>query len=178
MGVLEEPTPGRPDAERELALPAPFSLAFTLGIHARGRGDPSLRVEVSGSTWRATRTPEGPVTLFLQARAGTMKAWAWGPGARWAVAGLEGLIGLDDDPAALVPGHPAVTAAVATVRGLRLGRTGAVLEALVPAILEQKVTGHEARRAIRGLVGAYGEDAPGPPGLRLPPAPEVLATLP
>ncbi len=178
MGVLEEPKPRRPDAERELPLPAPFSLRLTLGIHARGRADPSLRFEVSGSAWRATRTPEGPVTLFLEAHAGTARARAWGPGAAWAVAGLEGLLGLDDDPTALVPRHPAVLAAVGKTRGLRLGRTGAVVEALVPAILEQKVTGDEARRAIRGLVRVYGEDAPGPPGLRLPAAPEILAALP
>ena len=104
-----------------------------------------------------------------------------GPGVRgaaWAVAGLGGLLGLDDDPTALVPRHPAVLAAVGKVRGLRLGRTGAVVEALVPAIIEQKVTGDEARRAIRGLVRVCGEDAPGPPGLRLPAAPEILATLP
>ncbi len=62
--------------------------------------------------------------------------------------------------------------------GLRIGRTRAVLEALVPAILEQKVTGEEARRTLRGLVRTYGEDAPGPPGLRLLPAPDVLARLP
>ena len=51
-------------------------------------------------------------------------------------------------------------------------------EALVPAILEQKITGEEARRTYRALVRAYGEDAPGPPGLRLPPAPEALEPLP
>ena len=169
---------GRPDAEREAPLPTPFGLRLTLGIHARGRGDPSMRFEVSGSTWRATRTPEGPVTLFVEARGRTVRARAWGPGSAWAVAGLEGLLGLDDDPAALVPRHPVVAAAAARVRGLRIGRTRSVMEALVPAILEQKVTGEEARRTLRGLVRNYGEDAPGPPGLRLPPTPEVLAALP
>jgi 3-methyladenine DNA glycosylase/8-oxoguanine DNA glycosylase len=53
-----------------------------------------------------------------------------------------------------------------------------VLEALLPAIIEQKVTGAEASRAFRGLVRVYGEDAPGPPGLRLQPAPDVVASLP
>ena len=48
------------------------------------------------------------------------------------------------------------------------------MEALAPAILEQKVTGDEARRAWRGLVRRYGEPAPGPAefGLRVPPAAE------
>ena len=48
----------------------------------------------------------------------------------------------------------------------------------MPAILEQKITGEEARRTYRALIRSYGEDAPGPPGLRLPPSPEVLAALP
>jgi 3-methyladenine DNA glycosylase/8-oxoguanine DNA glycosylase len=176
--VTIEPAPGPPDAERILPLPEPFDLRRTLGIHARGRSDPSMQFEVSGSAWRATRTPDGPVTLFLQARDGTVRARAWGPGCSWALAGLEGLLGLDDEPAGLVPQHPAVASAVRRVAGLRIGRTRAVLEALLPAILEQKVTGDEARRTLRGLVRSYGEDAPGPPGLRLPPAPEILARLP
>ncbi|MHB8400057.1 MAG: DNA-3-methyladenine glycosylase family protein, partial [Candidatus Limnocylindrales bacterium] len=62
--------------------------------------------------------------------------------------------------------------------GLRFPRTLRVLEALVPAIIEQKVTGAEAHRAWRGLVMAHGDTAPGPAGLRLPPDPHVLARLP
>ena len=52
----------------------------------------------------------------------------------------------------------------------------------MPAVLEQKVTGLEATRVRRRLIGRFGEPAPGPPevaaGLRLPPAPEILAALP
>ena len=62
--------------------------------------------------------------------------------------------------------------------GLRITRSRAVFEALLPAVLTQKVTGLEAARAIRGLVRALGEPAPGPAGLRLPPPPEALAALP
>jgi 3-methyladenine DNA glycosylase/8-oxoguanine DNA glycosylase len=62
--------------------------------------------------------------------------------------------------------------------GLRLPRTGRVLHALVPAILEQKVTGTEAFRAYAALLRAHGEPAPGPGELLLPPAPAVLAGLP
>ena len=63
---------------------------------------------------------------------------------------------------------------------MRIPRSGAVLESLVPAILEQKVVGQEARRALFGLVRRHGEPSPGPPewGLRLPPRPETLAALP
>ena len=53
--------------------------------------------------------------------------------------------------------------------GIRLGRSGAVLESLIPAILEQKVTGTEAWRGFRGIVRRWGEPAPGPFDLRLAP---------
>ena len=44
----------------------------------------------------------------------------------------------------------------------RLGRTDRVFEALVPSIVEQKVTGKEAFAGFRTLVHFYGERAPGP----------------
>lgn len=169
-----------PAGERVVALREPLDLRLTLGLHARGRGDPAMRFETSGSVWRATRTPDGPATLFVELvdAGASARARAWGRGAAAVLVGLEGLLGLDDDPAALVPRHPAVADAARRLRGMRIGRTGAVIEALVPAILEQKVTGPEAARAYRGMVRRWGEDAPGPPGLRLPPDPAVLATLP
>ena len=175
MTARSAPTP---DGERTLALRDPLDLRRTLGIHGRGAGDPSLRFEVSGTTWRATRTPEGPVTLLVEARDGTVRARAWGPGSAWALAGLDGLLGLDDAPDALVAVHDVVAAAVRAGPGLRIGRSLAVHEALVPAILEQKVTGDEARGTLRALTARYGEDAPGGFGLRLPPGPDALAGLP
>jgi 3-methyladenine DNA glycosylase/8-oxoguanine DNA glycosylase len=54
----------------------------------------------------------------------------------------------------------------------------AVFEALVPAVLEQKVTTIEAKAGYRALVDALGEPAPGPVRLRLPPSPQVLARTP
>jgi 3-methyladenine DNA glycosylase/8-oxoguanine DNA glycosylase len=167
-----------PDARLSIELPVPLDLRLTLGIHRRGRGDPALRFEVSGSAWRATRTPAGPATLFIERHGEVLVARAWGPGSDWAVDHLVPLLGLDDVPEALEPRHPAVAAAARRLTGMRLGRTGAVLEALVPAILEQKVTGDEARHAYRRLMWTHGEPAPGPPGLRLPPDPTTLAALP
>ena len=63
----------------------------------------------------------------------------------------------------------------------RLGRSGLVLESLVPAIIEQKVTGQEAFAGFRRLVQRYGEPAPGPgPQLRLrvQPGAETLRQVP
>lgn len=171
-----------PDAERRIPLDVRLDLRLTVGIHLRGRGDPAMRFEVSGTAWRAMRTPEGPVTVLVELARDGESRWvrgrAWGPGSVWALDRLEGFAGLDDDPAALIPVHPAVAAAVHRSPGLRLSWTGNVLEALVPAILEQKITGDEARRVYRALIARYGELAPGGFGLRLPPAPSVLAALP
>ena len=58
-----------------------------------------------------------------------------------------------------------------------------MLEALAPAVFEQKVTSHEAWRGWRHLVRRYGEPAPGPEVVRLlrlhvPPTPQVWARVP
>ena len=166
------------DADLGLPVTRPYDLRRTLAIHRRGPADPAMRFEVSGSTWRTSRTPDGPVTLLLEDRDGEVRARAWGPGSAWAIDRLPGLLGLDDDPAGLVPRHPAVEQAVRRAPGLRIGRTERVLEALVPAILEQKVTGDEARRVYRALLARHGEPAPGGFGMRVPPAPRTLAELP
>jgi 3-methyladenine DNA glycosylase/8-oxoguanine DNA glycosylase len=169
--------------ERSVPLPGPLDLRLTLGVHQHGRLDPALRFEASGSAWRTTRTGDGPATLFIEVLAGgcEVRARAWGSGAARALDTLEALLGLDDDPARLVPRHPVVADAARRLRGLRIGRTGHVLEALVPAILEQKVTGTEASRAYRGILARWGERAPGPAGergMRVPPDPALLAALP
>jgi 3-methyladenine DNA glycosylase/8-oxoguanine DNA glycosylase len=61
-------------------------------------------------------------------------------------------------------------------------RSSAAFEALVPAILEQKITGLEAVRVRRRMAFVLGQPAPGPAerlaGLRLPPTAERLAALP
>jgi 3-methyladenine DNA glycosylase/8-oxoguanine DNA glycosylase len=116
--------------------------------------------------------------MLVELSNGTARARAWGPGATWALDRLGALLGLDDDPGALVPRHEAVAVAMRRVAGLRIGRTGALIEALIPAILEQKVTGAEASRAYRLLIARYGEPAPGDFGLRLQPDPRILAALP
>ena len=102
---------------------------------------------------------------------------AWGPGASWCLDRVPDLIGLHDDPRAW-PGDRAVRELQRRAPGLRVGRSDAVTESLVPAILEQKVTSAEAHRSYRELVWAYGEPAPGPLELRLPPSPQLLASLP
>jgi 3-methyladenine DNA glycosylase/8-oxoguanine DNA glycosylase len=159
-------------------LGGPFDLGLTLAPLSRGRGDPTIRL-APGRAWRATRTPAGPATIALVQGPGGISAEAWGPGADLAIESVPHLLGLDVPRPMLTP-HRLIDDLARRFPGLRLTRSGAVLESLVPAILEQKVTGDEARRAWRHLVMRYGEPAPGPAEwrLRIPPAPEILATLP
>jgi 3-methyladenine DNA glycosylase/8-oxoguanine DNA glycosylase len=76
--------------------------------------------------------------------------------------------------------HPLLTRAHRMHPGVRIPRTRLVWESLVPAVLEQKVTGKEAVAAFATLVRRYGGPAPGPcpTFLRVPPPPEVWLRIP
>lgn len=159
--------------------PGPLDVRLTLVAHRRGRGDPTHRVTADGAIWRASRTPSGPGTLRLAVRDGLVEAEAWGAGGEWLLATVPSLLGGHDDPGAFRARHPALREAARRLPGLRIGRTGRVFEALVPAVLEQKVVGAEAWRAWRLLVRRFGERAPGPlADLYLPPAPREWARIP
>lgn len=166
--------------ERAWCPPFPLDLRAVLAPLHRGRGDPAMRVE-AGVVWRVGGTPCGPATLALRRSGdGEVRARAWGPGAGWALEGLPGLLGAGDDDAGFVPHHPLVREARRRLPGLRLGATGRVWEVLVPAVLEQKVTGVEARRSWRELCHRFGSAPPGPApaGMALPPTPRQLREIP
>ncbi|MEU5430316.1 DNA-3-methyladenine glycosylase 2 family protein [Streptomyces olivoreticuli] len=166
-------------ATRTWVPPGPYDLGATLGVLARGPGDPSYQVAPDGSVWRASRTPDGPGTLHVTARADGVRGQAWGPGADWLLDHLPALLGATDDPGAFVPRHRFLHEAHRRHPGLRLARTGLVLESLIPSVLEQKVTGDEAYRAWRLLLQRHGEPAPGPaPRMRVMPDPRGWALLP
>ncbi len=165
-------------AIRELVLDRPLDLRRTLALHERGTGDPTTRI-LSGRVIRATRTADGPATIELVQHGDRITVETWGPGADRLLAAVPALVGLDDDRSGFEPAlHPLVADLDRRHPGIRIGRTGAVLEALIPAILEQKVTGTEAWRGLRGLIRQWGEPAPGPYGLRLLPEPAALAAIP
>ncbi len=169
------------DAPLERAwLPGrPLDLHRTLAPLRRGPGDPSCRIAGDGALWRASRTPAGPGTLRVLGRYGEVRAQAWGPGADWLLDRLPVLLGADDDPSGLVLPPGPVREAQRTHPGLRLCRTGLVLESLVPAILEQKVTTDEAYRAWRVLLRDFGTPAPGPAeGMRVAPSAREWALIP
>ncbi|MEZ0580822.1 DNA-3-methyladenine glycosylase [Nocardioides sp. MH1] len=175
-----------PDATRVWRPEWPCAVRSTLAQQRRGAGDPTLRLAPPGERgphWRASRTPAGPVTLAIESRGadGEVRAQAWGPGAAWALDQLPALLGAADDWTGFEPRHPVVVEALRRHPHVRIGRTGRPLEALVPTIIEQKVTGAEAFAGFRALVRKYGDPAPGPGaalGLRVQPSAEVLVGVP
>jgi 3-methyladenine DNA glycosylase/8-oxoguanine DNA glycosylase len=179
MGASNAGSEARSDAlERTIPLEGPLDLRTRLGPLARGAGDPTLRVS-AGAAIRASVTPDGPGAIELRVDGRAIRAWAWGPGGAFLLNGLPAALGLDDDDAGFDPAlHPVVAGLARRLGRVRLGRTGAVWEALLPAILEQRITGTEAWRNYRRLVRAHGDPAPGPLGLLLAPPPEIVARLP
>ncbi len=105
---------------------------------------------------------------------------AWGTGAEEFLNAAPALLGAHDDVADFAPAEPTVAAAHRRLPHLRLGRTGRVLEALIPAVLEQRVPGIDAFRSWRVLVSKFGAPAPGPAParMRVPPAAEVWRAIP
>lgn len=168
------------DAEASIALTVPLDLPRTLAPLAHGHGDPTIRIGAH-EAWRAWRTAAGPAALRVRVLDASIETRAWGPGAEHAIATAAGLLGLDDAPEAFAPHDAVLAGLVHRFPGLRLPSSGDVMGALVPAILEQKVTGIEARRTWRALLREHGEPAPGPAGaagMRIAPDPARLAAIP
>ncbi len=135
------------------------------------------------------RTPAGPATQRIECREadGAIESIAWGPGAQWASDRMPRSLG-DADDASQFDSELLRTARHQAVweswrrhgQRWRVPAVGCVFEVLVLAILEQKVTGIESRRAWVSLVANYGEPAPGPAPKRMfvSPAPDEWRTIP
>lgn len=158
----------------------PFDLRLSLRPLSRGRQDPTMQWD-GVATWRTMLTPFGAATLRLEQRTDGVHANAWGDGAEWAIATVPELLGEGDvDDGFDVSANPFLQESRRRNLGVRIIRCGLVLEMLVAAILEQKVTGKEARFAWARLVRKYGEVAPGPApdGMRVFPAPAKWRMVP
>ena len=164
---------------RTFTFTGPLDLRRTMLPLQRGMGDPTMLVG-DREVWRATRTSGGPATLHLTLEADRLVAEAWGPGADETLESASGWAGLQDDDRGFRPRHRVVKDLHRRLRGVRLTRTGRPTEALIPAVLEQKVTGREARDAFRRLVLKYGAPAPGPApeGMCVPPSAEAWRHVP
>ena len=164
--------------ERGFALRGPLELAATLAPLRHGLGDRTIRL-ARDEAWLAFRTHDGPATLCLRTDGAlTLRARAWGRGANTALDEVPALVGEEDEPERFVARHPILRDLQRRHAGLRLPRSRRILDALVPTIIEQKVTGIEAFRAYAALLRRYGEPAPGPADLLLAPTAAALAGLP
>lgn len=165
-------------ARAPFAPTAPLrAVAGTLSLYRYGSGDPTT-VLSPGQFARATLTPDGPGTLHLDWRDGTMRAEAWGAGADWLLDGVPALTGELDSGHRFDDAHPAVLRAQRHHPDVRFGASRTPYHELLPVVLGQRITAGEAVRQWRRLVQRLGEPAPGPFGLRLPPHPDRLAGQP
>lgn len=173
-GVLELP------CERTWQPTWPLDVRRALSPHRRGTSDPTLQYAPDGAAWRTTTTPDGAATVRLSVRAGQVHAQAWGPGAEWGLEVVPRWLGAQDDPTGFPAHlHPLVDRLHRASPWLRIGGTGRVWDALVPGVLEQKVTGIEAHRTWRQLLQLAGDPAPGPApaGMRVVPSAERVRAV-
>jgi 3-methyladenine DNA glycosylase/8-oxoguanine DNA glycosylase len=182
-----------PMLEADWRAPFAVDVLVTLGVQGRGRGDPTYRVDEAGVIWRTSLTPDGPGTIRVPSAPGwtvdpdrgsastRVRAQAWGPGAAWLLAALPAALGRDDDSSGFDAScHPLISDSARSHPGFRLSRSGRLMEALVPAILEQKVVILEAHRAWRILLSKFGTEPPGPAprGMRVFPEPGTWRRIP
>ncbi len=171
-------SPGPTPVSRSWTPPWPLNIRATLSLHRRGSGDPATKFAPNGSIWRAVYTPDGPGTLAMSRAGEDVLGRAWGPGSGWLLDQMPLMLGSEDHPEDFVAHHEVMARLSQQAQGLRIGRTDRIWEALAAAVLEQKVTGAEARRAWRFVVSRYGEPAPGAPSMRVPPPQQVWREIP
>lgn len=153
-------------------------------VHRHGPQDSSYRLEggpdaQAARHWRAVRTPLGPGTVAISRVSGGVRAEAWGAGREWLLEQVPDLLGNSDNPEDFDPADSVVRRLFERHGAPRYGRSHRVMDALVPAVFEQKVTGQEAFAGFGNLLRRFGELAPGPrEDLRLLPGPEALRRIP
>ncbi|HEX5630117.1 MAG TPA: DNA-3-methyladenine glycosylase 2 family protein [Acidimicrobiia bacterium] len=154
---------------------APVDLRSAIGGYSAGGADPSI-VVAPGAAWLALHTPVGPATLHFAGR-DPITAEAWGPGAEYALEVAPEACGATDDPGDFEPKHQVVRRLLQRLPGVRITRSGRVVEALLRMVTGQRVTGTEARNGYFTMCRQLGGPAPGPRRLTLPPDPGQLAAL-
>ena len=160
-----------------LELDAPYDLRRSMEHLRVGPRDPSMRLGPMAVAW-AIPTEPGPTTLEARVGRDAVEVRAWGPLREQVLADAPDMLGLNDDPSALVTDHPVVADLHRRMRGMRLVRVRHVAAMLAPVVLQQLVPWREAARAWSRIIARYGVDAPGPHALRAPPAPKALAAIP
>jgi 3-methyladenine DNA glycosylase/8-oxoguanine DNA glycosylase len=166
---------------RTVTFAGVVSPEITLFPLRRGPRDPCFQVGDDGAIWRTSLLRSGSVTARIsRAAPNAVDCTAWGSGADEFLDALPAMLGAEDDASDFAPVNPIVAAAHRRVPHLRLGRTGQVLEALIPAVIEQRVPGADAFRSWRLLVTKFGTQPPGPAParMRVPPPADVWRHIP
>jgi 3-methyladenine DNA glycosylase/8-oxoguanine DNA glycosylase len=160
--------------------PFAIDLAKTLAPLKMGRSDRTALIGQS-DIWRATRTPDGPASQQIRRVGSEIESRSWGPGAVWLAERAPVLVGCNDDTADFPMVNEAMTKLHKANNSFRILCTQNIWEALIPAVLGQKVTALEAKRSYAHIVRHFGELAPlpdGAPRLVLPPDAERVCMSP
>jgi 3-methyladenine DNA glycosylase/8-oxoguanine DNA glycosylase len=152
----------------------PVRATFDLSLLRNGTFDPTTRV-VGNRIERATLTPYGPGAIALTADDEVRIESTHGPGGDWLARNASALAARDVAAQPIDPLHDAVRQAQRDVGILHLPRSNSPWHELLPAILGQRITGMQAHAQWSKLCRTFGERAPGPFELYLPPSPERLA---
>ena len=158
---------------------------YDLTALRNGAYDPTTRVVVGQNTnghaqriERATLTPDGPGTISISVHHdGQLTTHTWGAGGAWLSARAHRLAARAMPTQPVAAEHPAVDRAQHTLGLLHLPASDTPYHELLPAILGQRITAAQASAQWRGLCARFGEPAPGPLGLQLPPHPERLLRI-
>lgn len=160
----------------ELAVPEPYHLRRTLVGHQMGRYDPSLRLS-DRAAQGALNTLEGPACFEAFRVDGYIQVRIHGPGRHWLADKAKGLFGLLDDPYPFDPPSPIVRRLWRRYYGMHLPRLPLVFDRLVQVVLLQLVTWKSGLRAWHRLVDSFGQGAPGPRALKVPPPAESILEI-
>lgn len=164
---------------------------YDLASLRNGFHDPTTRIEISplraqprstdGSRGiaarieRATLTPQGPGTIVVEiSPEGECRANAWGPGAEWLKERVPRLTARSTEFRPIDARHHELARALRTIGHLHLPASDTPYHEVIPAVLGQRITATQALRQWVVLCERYGEPAPGPLRLRLPPTPTRL----
>ena len=124
------------------------------------------------------RTPDGAATARFTGGGHEVQVDAWGAGAAWVVEHAPDLVGACDRVDGFAPDDPYVAELARRHAGLRVARSLSVHPLVVATVIGQRVTGIQAARSWASIVRRFGERAPGPAGLVLPPSPQTTRGAP
>jgi len=160
----------------QIPIPRRYNIRRTVGALRMGAGDPTFRA-ADRVVALAFDTPDGSVTVELAHSPGMVEARLWGTGAEWIQPHLPALLGLNDRPEDFDPPEGIIADLKRRVGVWHLPRAPRLFARVIQVVALQLIQSKEGYRAWQRLTWEFGEDAPGPLGLKIGPLPEVLASV-